>query len=118
MHRRLKAARKPKPKRRRVVEELEGVQAAGAEDENPAGSEAEAANDAESEGVSAAELAVEDVPWQRIETRWTPKRTKQKTKTSSRPKSMTHRMRDILEGGTNNHVRFQSGQCHEVAMSD
>ena len=45
-----------------VVEELEGVQAAGAEDENPAGSEAEAANDAESEGVSAAELAVEDVP--------------------------------------------------------
>jgi len=45
-----------------VVEELEGVQAAGAEDENPAGSEAEAANDAESEGVTAAELAVEDVP--------------------------------------------------------
>ena len=44
------------------MEELEGVQAAGAEDENPAGSEAEAANDAESEGVSAAELAVEDVP--------------------------------------------------------
>ena len=45
-----------------VMEELEGVQAAGADDENPAGSEADAATDAESEGVTAAELAVEDVP--------------------------------------------------------
>jgi N utilization substance protein A len=43
-----------------VMEELEGVQAAGAEDKNPVGAEAEA--DTESEGLTAAEQAVEDVP--------------------------------------------------------
>jgi N utilization substance protein A len=45
-----------------VMEELEGAQAAAADDENSSGAEAEAATDAASEGVTAAELAVEDVP--------------------------------------------------------
>jgi N utilization substance protein A len=45
-----------------VMEELEGAQAAAADDENSSGAEAEAATDAASEGVTATELAVEDVP--------------------------------------------------------
>ena len=44
-----------------VMEELEGVQAAGVEDKNPAGAEAEAEADTETEGLTAAEQAVEDV---------------------------------------------------------
>jgi N utilization substance protein A len=45
-----------------VMEELEGVEAARAEDENPVGAEAETEADSESDGLTAAELAVEDVP--------------------------------------------------------
>jgi N utilization substance protein A len=45
-----------------VLEEAESVQAAQAEDEGLAGSEAEAEADAEAEGLTAAELAIESVP--------------------------------------------------------
>jgi N utilization substance protein A len=45
-----------------VLDEAESVEAAQAEDENLAGTEAEADADSESEGLTAAELAIEDVP--------------------------------------------------------
>jgi N utilization substance protein A len=45
-----------------VLEEAESVQAAQAEDKNLSGAEVEAEADAESEGLTAAELAIEDVP--------------------------------------------------------
>ncbi len=45
-----------------VLEEAESVQAAGAEDQNLSGAASEAEADAEAEGLTAAELAIEDVP--------------------------------------------------------
>ncbi len=45
-----------------VIEEAESVRAAEAEDENAEGAEAEAEADSESDGMTLAELAIEDVP--------------------------------------------------------